>query len=62
MMNSFPARSNIPYTFNPVSNHESPPSLTPSKPVQDRLIVGVDFGTTYSGTEYGYRQERAMDS
>ncbi len=45
--------SNVPFTFNPESNASvatgaigAPAAST----TQDRLIVGVDFGTTYSGT------------
>lgn len=44
--------SNVPYTFSPGTNAsiatgaDSPATAGAS---QDRLIVGVDFGTTYSG-------------
>jgi len=51
-MNSFPSRSgNIPYAFNPSTNHQIPVELSAERlaKAQDRLIVGVDFGTTYSG-------------
>lgn len=44
--------SNVPYTFNPGFNAsiatdsvEGPQATT----APDRLIVGIDFGTTYSG-------------
>lgn len=53
MKSTFPSRgSSIPTTFNPGSNGSVdagglPPPTTPPK---DRLVVGVDFGTTYSGT------------
>ena len=53
MNNPFPGRaSNIPYAFNPTTNHDAPPAVGSSPQVnttQDRIIVGVDFGTTYSG-------------
>ena len=54
MNSGFSARSsNIPYAFNPGSNRSSTPSnvVAPlnSDAAKDRLIVGVDFGTTYSG-------------
>ncbi|KAF2639252.1 actin-like ATPase domain-containing protein [Massarina eburnea CBS 473.64] len=48
---------NIPITFNPGSNHGSviATSGAPKQSVaQDRLIVGVDFGTTYSGVAAVY--------
>jgi hypothetical protein len=43
--------SNIPYAFNPSANHPAiaAESVPIAVPTQDRLIVGVDFGTTYSG-------------
>jgi hypothetical protein len=46
--------TNIPYAFDPTSNSSSATngsSATASNgsPTADRLIVGVDFGTTYSG-------------
>lgn len=52
MNGALPIRgANPPFAFNPGANasiatgaSEPPPSAT-----QDRLIVGVDFGTTYSG-------------
>ncbi|KAL1606690.1 hypothetical protein SLS60_004097 [Paraconiothyrium brasiliense] len=50
---AFSARSgNIPVAFNPSTNHSPAPALSnllKASPAQDRLIVGVDFGTTYSG-------------
>ena len=52
---STPARQgNVPVALNPASNHQHASWATlggASKPnvAQDRLIVGVDFGTTYSG-------------
>lgn len=53
MNSGFSARSsNTPYAFNPSSNHSpAPVAITTANPstAQDRLIVGVDFGTTYSG-------------
>jgi hypothetical protein len=53
MNGGFSARdSNIPYAFNPGSNHSPAPTVSgasKSSAAQDRLIVGVDFGTTYSG-------------
>lgn len=42
----------IPIAFNPGANHSPAPAIGGApKPsaAQDRLIVGVDFGTTYSG-------------
>jgi len=52
MNSTLPNRgSNIPYTFDPGNNASvdvgivSPTNTT----AQDRLVVGVDFGTTYSG-------------
>jgi molybdopterin-guanine dinucleotide biosynthesis protein A len=53
MASAFSGRSgNIPVAFDPSANHGPMPAintlLKPS-PAQDRLIVGVDFGTTYSG-------------
>lgn len=53
MASAFSARSgNIPVAFNPSTNHSLAPALSSlprASPAQDRLIVGVDFGTTYSG-------------
>lgn len=53
MASAFSARSgNIPVAFNPSANHGPAPALSnllKASPAQDRLIVGVDFGTTYSG-------------
>lgn len=53
MSNNYAGRSsNVPYAFNPTTNHSPPPPAecaSPSSTTQDRLIVGVDFGTTYSG-------------
>ncbi|KAF2199167.1 actin-like ATPase domain-containing protein [Delitschia confertaspora ATCC 74209] len=49
--------SNIPYTFDPVANHSIPPATHTAAKVsamQDRIIVGVDFGTTYSGVATVY--------
>jgi hypothetical protein len=44
---------NIPYTFDPSSNGSVAPTISSAaskvSTTQDRLIVGVDFGTTYSG-------------
>lgn len=55
MASAFSARSgNIPVAFNPTLNHTPAPGLAGlprSSPAQDRLIVGVDFGTTYSGAQ-----------
>lgn len=49
---------NMPITFNPSSNFGAAAAATsgPTKAnaAQDRLIVGVDFGTTYSG---GYMED-----
>ncbi|CBX93261.1 similar to Hsp70 family protein [Plenodomus lingam JN3] len=48
---------NVPYTFNPglnasveTSSAEAPQAVT----TQDRLIVGIDFGTTFSGVAAVY--------
>lgn len=51
--------TNIPYAFDPTSNSSSATngsSATASdgSPTADRLIVGVDFGTTYSGVAAVY--------
>jgi hypothetical protein len=49
---AFSARSgNIPVAFSTSSNQSPAPlsHLLRASPAQDRLIVGVDFGTTYSG-------------
>jgi hypothetical protein len=53
MNGALPLRgANLPYAFNPGTNASIATglsaSIAPSAP-QDRLIVGVDFGTTYSG-------------
>lgn len=53
-MNSgyYTGSSNVPYAFNPGSNHSpapTPGSASKASAAPDRLIVGVDFGTTYSG-------------
>ncbi|KAF2741105.1 actin-like ATPase domain-containing protein [Polyplosphaeria fusca] len=57
-MSAFSTRgSNVPYAFNPGANHSAAPTTAgASKPstTQDRLIVGVDFGTTYSGVAACY--------
>lgn len=53
MDSTFPNRgSNIPYAFNPGANASVATGVGTSphaSTTQDRLIVGVDFGTTYSG-------------
>ncbi|KAF2873169.1 Hsp70 family protein-like protein [Massariosphaeria phaeospora] len=58
MSSAFHVRgSNIPYAFNPISNHSPAPgagSAVNGNATQDRLIVGVDFGTTYSGVAAVY--------
>jgi hypothetical protein len=45
--------SNIPYAFNPGTNTSVATgvgsAMQASGATQDRLVVGVDFGTTYSG-------------
>lgn len=44
--------NNVPYTFNPAFNASvatGGASVPQAITTQDRLIVGVDFGTTYSG-------------
>lgn len=51
MNGALPVRgSNVPYALSPanagIATGANAPVLTPA---QDRLIVGVDFGTTYSG-------------
>lgn len=49
--------ANIPYAFDPNSNRSlaepSAEDALQSPKAPDRLIVGVDFGTTYSGTGTG---------
>jgi hypothetical protein len=42
---------NVPYTFNPGANANvaTGASVPATNATKDRLIVGVDFGTTYSG-------------
>lgn len=54
MASAYSTRSgNIPVALNPGANFGPAPVLShllKTSPVQDRLIVGVDFGTTYSGT------------
>jgi hypothetical protein len=50
--------NNIPYAFNPsgnasIANDIGSLSQASSTP-QDRLVVGVDFGTTYSGVAAVY--------
>lgn len=48
----FPRRgSSIPTTFNPGSNGSMGAGSVPlsTTTAKDRLVVGVDFGTTYSG-------------
>lgn len=56
MSTSIPFRgSNVPFAFNPGSNANlgsetiGAASSSTVSATQDRLIVGVDFGTTYSG-------------
>ena len=53
MASAFRARSgNVPVPFNQGAHHgtaPAPSNLLKASPAQDRLIVGVDFGTTYSG-------------
>lgn len=47
--------SNVPYAFNPGSNAgiaTGVSSIGQPSTTEDRLIVGVDFGTTYSGMLY----------
>lgn len=50
--------SSMPVTFNPSRNHSPASALAAGfskpNPAQDRLIVGVDFGTTYSGVAAVY--------
>jgi hypothetical protein len=45
--------NNVPYAFNPGTNtsiaHGLSSAPQTSSTLQDRLVVGVDFGTTYSG-------------
>lgn len=42
--------SNVPFAFNPGGNTSVAVGARSSSTIpQDRLIVGVDFGTTYSG-------------
>ena len=54
MPSAFSGRAgNIPVAFGPNGNQDPAPplyNLTKASPAQDRLIVGVDFGTTYSGS------------
>jgi hypothetical protein len=41
---------NVPFAFDPAGNASVAVGALPSSTIpQDRLIVGVDFGTTYSG-------------
>ncbi|OWY57130.1 hypothetical protein AA0119_g9414 [Alternaria tenuissima] len=57
MSHTFPNRgSSIPYTFNPGSNATVDITSVPEigGPTKDRLVVGVDFGTTYSGVAAVY--------
>lgn len=58
MSSAFGGRgSNIPYAFNPGANHGPLPAMggaETANAAQDRLIVGVDFGTTYSGVAAVY--------
>jgi hypothetical protein len=60
-MSNFSIRSsNTPYAFSPGSNQSPAPAGGAATPnatnaTQDRLIVGVDFGTTYSGEDYTLR-------
>ncbi|ORY11639.1 Hsp70 family protein-like protein [Clohesyomyces aquaticus] len=56
MNSSFSSRgTNPPYAFSPASNASpAPATASAAKPTQDRLIVGVDFGTTYSGVAAVY--------
>jgi len=52
MNGALPIRgSNIPYAFSPGANASiaTGASAPAASGAQDRLIVGVDFGTTYSG-------------
>jgi hypothetical protein len=54
MSKSLPFRgSNVPFSFNPGSNADLATGAigdaSSTSAAQDRLIVGVDFGTTYSG-------------
>ncbi|EAT85318.2 hypothetical protein SNOG_07852 [Parastagonospora nodorum SN15] len=47
--------SNVPFAFNPGGNTSVAVGARPSSTIpQDRLIVGVDFGTTYSGVAAVY--------
>lgn len=41
--------SNVPYAFSPGTNASVGIGASAPGVAQDRLIVGVDFGTTYSG-------------
>ncbi|USP80915.1 uncharacterized protein yc1106_08189 [Curvularia clavata] len=57
MESLFPRRgSSIPTTFNPGSNGSVDASSVPlsTTTAKDRLVVGVDFGTTYSGVALAY--------
>jgi hypothetical protein len=52
MNGTLPIRgSNVPFAFNPGTNASVAVggSQSSANVPQDRLIVGVDFGTTYSG-------------
>ncbi|KAI1509974.1 Hsp70 family protein [Pyrenophora tritici-repentis] len=56
MNSTLPNRgSNIPYTFDPGNNASVDVGIvSPANTTQDRLVVGVDFGTTYSGVAAVY--------
>ncbi|KAF2190811.1 Hsp70 family protein-like protein [Zopfia rhizophila CBS 207.26] len=58
MNSAFSGRGgNTPYAFNPGSNSSALPNTSnapKANSTQDRLIVGVDFGTTYSGVAAVY--------
>ncbi|KAH7398970.1 hypothetical protein DE146DRAFT_678065 [Phaeosphaeria sp. MPI-PUGE-AT-0046c] len=57
MNGALPIRTgNVPYAFNPGTNASVAIDATapPTSTTQDRLIVGVDFGTTYSGVAAVY--------
>jgi hypothetical protein len=51
MNGALPIRgNNVSYTLNPTTNSSiATGAIVPPSAAQDRLIVGVDFGTTYSG-------------
>jgi hypothetical protein len=57
MNNAFGHKGNVPIAFNPGLRHGHVAAVRGAPKAnlpQDRLIVGVDFGTTYSGVAAVY--------